>query len=347
MVWIPGGVFWMGSDDPDLTDARPVHRVELDGFWIDRTEVTNTEFARFVDATGYVTTAERRPDAKDFPGVPKEALVPGAVVFTPPSGPVPLDDASAWWSYVPGASWRHPAGPRSELGGREAHPVVHVSWDDAFAYARWAGKRLPTEADWEFAARGGLDRKPYVWGDEKIPGGRWRANVWQGRFPTEDTAADGFPAVARVASFPANGHGLFDMAGNVWEWCADWYRPGYAARGSPRNPRGPSSSWDPDEPGIPKRVMRGGSYLCSDSYCRRYRPGARGKGAVDTGLSNVGFRCARSGCSDRRTHPSGRSGTGESIPAPRRPRRRARHRGRTRASATGRSATCCRSPRGR
>lgn len=294
MVWIPGGAFWMGADDPDFADARPVHRVEVDGFWMDRTDVTNAQFARFVAATGYVTIAERRPDPRDLPGVPVEALVPGSVVFTPPSGPVSLDDARAWWRYVPGASWRHPEGPRSSLRGRERHPVVHVSWEDAVAYARWAGKRLPTEAEWERAARGGLDRKPYVWGDERTPGGRWPANVWQGRFPTENTMADGFRSTAPVASFPPNGYALFDMAGNVWQWCADWYRPGYDAREPQRNPQGPSSSWDPDEPGAPKRVMRGGSYLCSDTYCRRYRPGARGKGAPDTGASNVGFRCVRS-----------------------------------------------------
>jgi sulfatase modifying factor 1 len=291
MVWIPGGTFWMGSDDPRMADARPVHRVSVDGFWMDRTEVTNAQFARFVRETGYVTTAERRPDPKDFPGVPPDRLVPGGVVFTPPGGgAVPLDDPSSWWRYVPGADWRHPDGPGSSLRGREREPVVQVSWDDAVAYAKWAGGRLPTEAEWEFAARGGLQRKRYVWGDEQTPGGRWRANVWQGRFPNENTARDGATGRSAVASYAANGYGLYDMAGNVWEWCADWYRPGYTTARLERNPQGPASSHDPAEPGMAKRVLKGGSYLCSDLYCARYVPGARGKGAPDTGASNVGFR---------------------------------------------------------
>ena len=220
MVWIPGGTFGMGSDEGQ-TDERPVHAVTLNGFWIDKTELTNEQFEKFVRATGYVTVAERKPDPKDFPGVPVENLVPGSIVFNPPPGEVPLDNHYAWWTYVPGANWRHPEGPESTIQGREKHPVVHVSWDDAVAYSKWAGKRLPTEAEWEFAARGGLAGQPYIWGKEQVPGGKWQANIWQGRFPNENTLADGFRGAAPVASFPPNGYGLYDMAGNVWEWCAD------------------------------------------------------------------------------------------------------------------------------
>jgi formylglycine-generating enzyme len=294
MVWVPGGQFWMGANDDTMPDATPAHRVAVDGFWMDRTEVTNAQFEAFVRATGYVTVAERTPSAADYPGAPPEALVAGSIVFSPPSVPVPLTNHLAWWKYVPGADWRHPEGPGSDLAGREDHPVVHVGWDDAVAYARWAGKRLPTEAEWEFAARGGLDRRRYTWGEELRPDGRWRVNNWQGRFPTENTAEDGFLRTAPVASFPPNGYGLYDMAGNVWEWCADWYRPDYYPRSPSRNPRGPDSSFDPAEPGVPKRVQRGGSFLCSDLYCTRYLPGSRGKGAPDSGESHVGFRCVRS-----------------------------------------------------
>ena len=204
-----------------------------------------------------------------------------------------LDEPYSWWRYVPGADWRHPEGPGSDIAGREDHPVVHVCWDDAVAFARWAGKRLPTEAEWEYAARGGLEGKRYVWGDEFRPEGRWRVNNWQGQFPIGNTSEDGFPRTAPVGSFPPNGFGLVDMAGNVWEWCADWYRPGYPS-GPRQDPRGPDSSYDPNEPGIPKRVQRGGSFLCGDLYCTRYLPGARGKGATDSGASHVGFRCVLS-----------------------------------------------------
>jgi formylglycine-generating enzyme required for sulfatase activity len=293
MVLVPGGTFWMG--DNDFPDAQPVRQVTVDGFWMDATEVTNAQFARFVRATGYVTVSERAPDPKDFPGVPPGELKAGSIVFTPPATAVPLDNHGQWWSYVPGASWRHPEGPGSTIDGKENLPVVHVCYDDAVAYAKWAGKRLPTEAEWEFAARGGLARKPYAWGDEQKPAGRWQANIWQGNFPSENTAEDRFPRAAPVGSFPPNPFGLHDMAGNVWEWCSDWYREDAYALGPARNPQGPADSLDPLEPGLPKRVQRGGSFLCSDQYCVRYKPGARGKGEVSSGASHVGFRCVRSG----------------------------------------------------
>jgi formylglycine-generating enzyme len=293
MVWIPGGTFWMGSDDERMPDAKPVHQVSVDGFFIDKTEVTNRQFERFVRATAYITVAERKPDPKDFPDVPPQKLVSGSIVFTPPSEDVSYDNPLVWWRYVPGASWRHPEGPDRSIQGREDHPVVHVCWDDASAYAKWAGKRLPTEAEWEYAARGGLERKRYVWGDELLPGGKWQVNNWQGRFPRQNTAADGFLRTAPVASFPPNGFGLYDMAGNVWEWCADWYRPGYNTEDK-TNPQGPSSSYGPIESDVRKRVQRGGSFLCSDLYCSRYLPGGRGKGAPDSEASNLGFRCVLS-----------------------------------------------------
>lgn len=295
MVWIPGGTFWMGSDDPTMVDARPVHEVTVSGFWMDRTEVTNAQYARFVDETHYLTVAERRPDPKDFPDVPADKLVAGAIVFSPPDHDVPLTNAYAWWSYVPGASWRHPEGPQSGIADRMDHPVVQVCFEDAEAYAKWAGKRLPTEAEWEFAARGGLDRKKYVWGDELKPDDKWLVNNWQGQFPRENTAEDGFKTTAPVGSYPPNGYGLVDMVGNAWEWCADWYRPEYYRYSPQVNPRGPDSSNDPAEPGVPKRVQRGGSFLCSDLYCIRYLPGARGKGAIDSGAEHIGFRCVKPG----------------------------------------------------
>lgn len=293
MVWIPGGTFTMGSAEGQ-PDERPPHLITVDGFWMDKTEVTNEQFERFVRATRYVTVAERAPDPKDYPGVPIERLVAGSVVFTPPPGEVPLDNHYAWWSYVPGANWRHPEGPNSDLRDRARHPVVHVSWEDAQAYAKWAQKRLPTEAEWEYASRGGLDRAPYTWGKEQLPSNKWQANIWQGRFPNENSVADGFRITAPVGSYPPNGYGLFDMAGNVWEWCQDWYLPDYYAHSSATNPPGPTTSFDPNEPGVAKRVQRGGSFLCSDVYCSGYRPSARMKASPDTGLSHAGFRCVRS-----------------------------------------------------
>ncbi|MHB1559900.1 MAG: formylglycine-generating enzyme family protein [Isosphaeraceae bacterium] len=305
MVWIPGGEFVMGTDDASAwPEEKPAHRVRVDGFWLDRTEVTNAAFRRFVETTGYVTTAEKPPSLDDImsqvaPGTPPpdpDSLVPGSLVFTPPAGEVDLRDFSQWWAWVPGANWRHPEGPSSSIGGRDDHPVVHVSWDDAVAYARWAGKRLPTEAQWEFAARGGLDGRPYVWGDEPPSDRHLPANIWQGRFPAVNTAEDGFARTAPVGRFSANGYGLHDMAGNAWEWCSDWFdRDLYRRRarsGTAVNPIGPEHSNDPLHPFELRRVQRGGSFLCNDSYCSRYRPSARQGSTPDTGMSHVGFRCA-------------------------------------------------------
>ena len=303
MVWVPGGEFTMGTDSPlGWPDEKPAHRVRVDGFFMDETEVTNAQFRRFVEATGYVTTAEKPPDvhavmrqvSPGTPPPPRENLVPGSLVFRPTPGPVPLDDPSQWWRWTPGADWGHPEGPGSSIDGKDDHPVVHVSWDDANAYARWAGKRLPTEAEWEFAARGGLDGKTYVWGDEPFDRKKPQCNIWQGDFPWRNTAADGFERTAPVKSFPPNGYGLYDMAGNVWEWCADWYdRDLYKGRagGVTINPTGPERSSDPTRPFMPLRVQKGGSFLCSDSYCTRYRASARQGCSPDTGMSHVGFRC--------------------------------------------------------
>jgi formylglycine-generating enzyme len=302
MAWIAGGEFTMGSDDAlARADEKPPHRVRVDAFWMDETEVTNAQFRDFVDATRYVTTAERKPLWEDLqkqlpPGTPKppdELLVAGSLVFTPTEKPMPLDNHGRWWRWQVGADWRHPDGPDSSIDGKDHHPVVHVSWEDATAYAHWAGKRLPTEAEWEFAARGGLDGKPFVWGDEPLSDKS--ANVWQGSFPNSDLASDGFRGTAPVKSFAPNGYGLYDMAGNVWEWVADWYRPDTYARragaGAVLNPLGPDDSFDPQEPYTSKRAIRGGSYLCNDSYCAGYRPSARMKTDPLTGLSHTGFRC--------------------------------------------------------
>lgn len=308
MIWIKGGEFSMGCQDPTgqphggpdrMLDARPIHRVYVDGFWIDRTEVTNEEFARFVDETKYVTVAERKPTAAQFPTAPPENLVAGSVVFTPPATAVPLDNHFRWWAYIKGANWRHPEGPDSNITERGKYPVVQVAFEDAEAYCRWAGKRLPTEAEWEFAARGGLTGKLYPWGDDLLPEGKWMANIWQGKFPISNTGADRFPGVAPVRQFPHNGYGLYDMSGNVWEWCSDWYRPDtYKLRASSgkvvRNPTGPSDSLDPAEPKEKKRVHRGGSFLCTEQYCTRYMIGSRGKGEFSTGSNHLGFRCVKS-----------------------------------------------------
>jgi formylglycine-generating enzyme len=305
MAWIPGGEFSMGSKDPrmlqdgggePMADARPIHRVYVDGFWMDKTDVTNAEYARFVKETGYITVAERKPRPEDFPGAPAEKLVPGSLVFTPPSHPVPLDDYSQWWSYIPGANWRHPLGPKSSIHGHDNDPVVQIAYEDATAYAKWAGKRLPTESEWEFSARGGLAGKTYPWGDQMRPAGKWMANTNQGHFPDKDTAEDGYAGIAPVAKFPSNPYGLYDMTGNVWQWTSDWYRADYykqlaSSAQVTRNPHGPASSFDPDDPGAAKKVQRGGSFLCTAQYCSRYILGTRGKGEVSSATNHGGFRC--------------------------------------------------------
>ncbi|MFO0851306.1 MAG: formylglycine-generating enzyme family protein [Gemmataceae bacterium] len=310
MVWVPGGEFTMGTDGRlGWEDERPAHRVRVSGFYMDATDVTNAQFRAFVEATGYVTTAEKPVDADEIlrqmpPGTPppaKEDLVPGSLVFAPTPGPVPIQGAEVhrqWWKWTPGASWRHPEGPGSDLAGRDDHPVVHVSWHDAVAYANWAGKRLPTEAEWEYAARGGLDGKAYVWGDEGFSDDRPQCNCWQGEFPWQNTARDGHPRTSPVTAFPPNGYGLYDMAGNVWQWCDDWYDRGVyarrAGRGVAADPAGPERSNDPRQPFTPLRAQRGGSFLCHPSYCWRFRPSARHGCSPDTGMSHVGFRCVKS-----------------------------------------------------
>jgi len=309
MVWIPGGEFSMGCEVPSegvctmatmnsVHDAQPIHRVYVDGFWMDTNDVTNAKFEKFVKATGYVTVAEIAPTKEQFPTAPPENLVAGSTVFTPTTNAVPLDDYFQWWRYVHGANWRHPTGPDSDLKGRENYPVVQIAYADAVAYATWAGKRLPTEAEWEFAARGGLSGKTYAWGDEFRPGGKWMANIYTGQFPVKDTGEDGFAGLAPVGQFPPNGYGLFDMAGNVWQWCSDWYRPDTYARLKlagivvARNPQGPAASYSPGDD-QPQRAQRGGSFLCTDQYCTRYMLGTRGKGDVDTGSNHLGFRCVK------------------------------------------------------
>lgn len=295
MVWIPIGTFIMGSEDPAYNDAAPMHNVTVDGFWMDEHEVTNAEYEKFVKATNYKTVAEQPVNPADFPGVPLESLVPGSGVFTPQSQPVSLDNPLQWWKYVPGASWQNPYGPESSINNKPNDPVVHISYTDAIAYTKWAGKRLPTEAEWEYAAQGGKGRQPYYWGTELKPQGKWMANIYQGNFPDANTGEDGFEGVAPVKSFPANGYGLYDMDGNVWEWTNDFYRADYYKNSPSKNPQGPSDSYDPDEPNSVKRVQRGGSFLCSDQYCIRYRPGSRGKGEINSASNNLGFRCVRDG----------------------------------------------------
>jgi formylglycine-generating enzyme len=300
MQWIPGGTFRMGSDK-FYPEEAPVHTVAVSGFWMDPHAVTNAQFATFVDSTGYRSLAERPPDPALYPGAQPELLTPGSAVFFMPEGDAELDDMHSRWAYVPGASWRHPEGPASTIRGREQDPVVHVAFEDAAAYAAWAGKELQTEAEWEFAARAGLDGAVFCWGDEFTPGGRYMANTWQGRFPFQDIGADGFVGRAPVGSFPSNGYGLYDMAGNVWEWTTDWW---YAACHLtevdapccvPRNPRGAPEalSNDPAQPEvrIPRKVIKGGSYLCAPNYCRRYRPAARYPQMIDTTTCHIGCRC--------------------------------------------------------
>lgn len=305
MVWIPPGVFTMGGESSASPPHElPAHRVRVAGFFMDVHEVTNAEFAKFVKVTGYVTTAEKTPDWELLkqqlpPGTekpPAEALVAGSIAFTPPDHAVSTDNIAQWWTWTPGASWQHPEGPGSDIKGREQHPVVHVSWDDAAAYAKWAGKRLPTEAEWEYASRGGLSGQRFTWGSEKpTEETATKANIWQGEFPFRNTKTDGYERTAPVKSFEPNDYGLYDMAGNVWEWCSDWYRAdAYAAAPAlSENPTGPTDFWDPNEPYTPKRVTRGGSFLCHVSYCESYRPAARRGTAVDSGMSHLGFRCVR------------------------------------------------------
>lgn len=297
--WIPGGEFLMGSDD-FYPEEKQVHRVRLDGFWIDSHPVTNEQYAEFVFDTGYETVAEWPLDPADYPGVQKELLVPGSLVFQSTSGPVPLNDPSQWWAYVPGARWSQPLGPSSDTDGLGDHPVVQVTNEDAEAYAEWAGATLPTEAEWEYAARGGLESAVFSWGDEDLQDTRPMANTWQGGFPWQNSLLDGWLRTSPVGSFPANGYGLSDMAGNVWEWTADWYTPRHTddpvkACCTPENPRGGrrEESLDPAQPSIriPRKVVKGGSHLCSPSYCLRYRPAARSAEMVDTATSHIGFRC--------------------------------------------------------
>jgi formylglycine-generating enzyme required for sulfatase activity len=307
MVWIPGGQFTMGTDDGGNSwpAERPAHQVKVNGFWMDKTEVTNADFAKFVKATNYITTAETTPTLEDImsqvppgtPPPPKEALVPGALVFTPPDHPVELNDESQWWMWVPQADWKHPEGPGTNIDGKDKYPVAMVSWLDAQAYAKWAGKRLPTEAEWERAARGGLEKNTFAWGNEFEPSGKIMANIWQGEFPHHNTAEDTFPRSAPVASFPPNGYGLYDTAGNVWEWTNDWFDVEYYKSLKPGevsdNPKGPSKPSNPNHPFQQERVIKGGSFLCHPSYCSSYRPSARLGNTVDTGMSHLGFRCVK------------------------------------------------------
>ena len=300
MVWIPGGIGIIGSD-AGPPDETPPHPVALDGFWMDITEVTNAQFKEFVDATGYVTLPEKPPELRSLkPGFPRPEQIleefnkPGSICSRPIDSLDEIDPekgAYSWWQYIPGANWKHPEGPRSTIDDRMDHPVVHVTWLDAVEYAKWRGAALPTEAQWEYAARGGLDGKSYPWGNDRTPNGEWRQNIWQGLFPVDDKGVDGFKSTAPVATFPANAYGLHDMSGNVWEWCSDYYQPDYYTVSPPKNPPGPKESFDPQEPGIIKRVQRGGSFMCSDEYCVGYRVSARMKGEEDTGAFHTGFRC--------------------------------------------------------
>ena len=304
-VWVPGGTFRMGSD-AHYPEEAPVHSVTVDGFWIRPTTVTNREYAEFVDATGYVTVAERPLDPRDYPGAPPENLVPGSLVFTMTPGPVDLAHINQWWTWTPAACWNHTEGSGSSIEDRLDHPVVHVAHEDAVAYAGWAGEALPTEAEWELAARGGHEGWAFIWGDEPVLGGVFLANFWQGDFPFRNSEADGFSGTAPVGSFLPNDFELYDMAGNVWEWTDDWYADAHRADARqaaddpccvPANPQGPAveASYDPAQPKfrIPRKVIKGGSFLCADSYCQRYRPAARRPQMIDTGMSHIGFRTVR------------------------------------------------------
>jgi len=303
MVWIPDGDFLMGSAD-HYPEERPVHEVAVDGFWMDEHLVTVAEFRRFVKETGHVTVAEKELDPEDYPDADPNLLVPGSLVFRKTRGPVPLDDYRNWWHWVPGTQWRHPAGPDSDLNGKDRHPVTHVAWDDVAAYAAWVGKELPTEAEWEYAARGGLEGKVYTWGDEFAPRGKMMANTWQGEFPWQNLNLDRFEGTSPVKTFPPNGYGLFDMAGNVWEWTSDFYTPSHPEQvvhaccgpSGPRvNPRieSPDQSFNVGQPGeqFPRHVVKGGSHLCAPNYCLRYRPAARQAQTVETSMAHLGFRC--------------------------------------------------------
>lgn len=302
MLYIPGGSFMMGADNDQASpDEYPKHAVQVSPFWMDETEVTNAMFQKFVDATGYKTTAERKPDWNEMkktlpPGTakpPDSVMIAASVVFRPTNGPVDLNDYSQWWEWVAGADWKHPEGPGSSIKGKENYPVVHVSWDDAMAYCKWAGKRLPTEAEWEFAARGGLINAIYPWGNEPVNTGKPKTNSWEGEFPYYNEQKDGFIKSAPVKLFSCNGYGLYDMAGNVWEWCSDWYDADYykTITDITTNPKGPAKSNDPQDVYTPKKSLRGGSFLCNDSYCSGYRVARRMKSSPDTGLEHTGFRC--------------------------------------------------------
>jgi formylglycine-generating enzyme required for sulfatase activity len=303
-IFILGGTFRMGSDR-HYPEEAPSHMVSVDGFWMDRTPVTNRQFKQFVRATGHVTFAEVAPDPKDYPDALPHLIFAGSLVFTPPDYPVDLRDYGQWWTLLKGANWRHPYGPKSNIKSLDDHPVVHIAYADALAYARWAGKDLPTEAEWEFAARGGLDGAEFAWGDEFVPGGVHQANTWQGHFPFENRCEDGHARTSPVMTFPPNGYGVFDMIGNVWEWTSDWWAPKHSADAKkdcciPQNPRGgcEHDSHDPSLPlsRIPRKVIKGGSHLCAPNYCRRYRPAARHAEPIDTSTSHLGFRCiTRSG----------------------------------------------------